>query len=217
MLKQLTFSGYRCFDEHLVPLKGGSVIVGRNNAGKSTVIEGFRLLSVFSQRYPNLNFGPVPRWLDLPKRDRGMKADLTGLSISWQNLFHQYSDPPASVEGTFENGETLAVHLGPDGAVHAVVRDAGGRAVQNKGQAREVTLPSLRVLPQVAPLAREEMILGEDYVRANLSSYLAPQHFRNQLNYYYDEHFADFKSLVEGTWGGLQILGAPPFQWTGDN
>lgn len=206
MLIQLEFNRYRCFDEHLIPMKKNSVIVGRNNAGKSTVIEGFRLLSIFSQRYPNLNFHQVPSWLDLPVRDRGMNANLSGLSISWESLFFNYSEPPACIKGLFKDGTSLSVYLGPNESVHAVVKDRLGNAVQSKDQARNLPLPALRVLPQVAPIAREEVVLNEDYVRANLSSYLAPLHFRNQLKYYYDEYFDRFKKLVESTWHGLQIL-----------
>jgi len=133
-----------------------------------------------------------------------MKADLTGLALSWQNLFHQYNDPPAVVGGTFSDRTSLSIHLGPAGTVHAVVRSPNGRAVQTKAQARQVPLPAVRVLPQVAPLAQEEIILREEYVRANISSYLAPQHFRNQLKFHH-EHFQAFKELVESTWLGLQI------------
>jgi hypothetical protein len=64
----------------------------------------------------------------------------------------------------------------------------------------------LRVLPQVAPLAQSEVILGAAYVRSNMSSYLAPLHFRNQLNLYYQEYFAEFKSLVESTWPSVQVI-----------
>ena len=114
MLSELSFANYRCFDEHTLPLRATSIIVGRNNAGKSTVIEGFRLLSIFSERYPNLSFRDPPPWSELPRRFRGMQADLAGLALSWQNLFHQYRDPPATVAGTFADGTRMTVYLGPD-------------------------------------------------------------------------------------------------------
>lgn len=206
LLEEITFNNYRCFGEHRLPLKNQTIIVGRNNAGKSTIIEGFRLVSTFCERYPNLNFQQVPDWLSLPLVERGMRADLAGLSLSWENLFHRYSDPPASVLALFSNGTTLKVHLGSEGNVHAVVKDADGRTVRNKRDARDAPLSRVRVLPQVAPLVRDEVILRDDYVRGNLSSYLAPQHFRNQLRIYYDEYFDQFKTLVESSWPKLQIL-----------
>jgi hypothetical protein len=63
MLDQISFVNYRGFSEHTLPLKSETIIVGRNNAGKSTVIEGFRLASVVTQRYKNLTFKQPPDWL----------------------------------------------------------------------------------------------------------------------------------------------------------
>ena len=206
MLKELTFTNYRCFQEHIIPLDANSIVVGRNNAGKSTAIEGLRILSVFTERYPNLNFREVPPWIDIPLRNRGMHADLSKLSLSWENLFHQYGNPPANVVGKFSDGTCLTVHLGPEESVHAVVNTPSGQTVQTKGQARNTPLHPVFILPQVMPFQREETVLGEDYVRANLSSYLAPQHFRNQLKLYYSQYFEEFKNLVEDTWPGLQII-----------
>jgi AAA15 family ATPase/GTPase len=63
MLKTLEFDNYRCFSAHSLPLKKETIIVGKNNAGKSTVIEGFRLVGLITERYKNLNFHDVPDWL----------------------------------------------------------------------------------------------------------------------------------------------------------
>jgi hypothetical protein len=169
------------------------------------VIEGFRLASIFCERYPNLRFGQVPDWLDIPFVERGMHADLGGLSLSWDNLFHLYNPPPAIVTANFDNGTSLTIYLGPDEAVHAVVKDAEGRVVKTKHDARRVPLPLVSVLPQVAPLERNEVILGDDYVRRNQSSYLSSSHFRNQLRISSDEDYDRFLDLVEESWTGIRI------------
>jgi hypothetical protein len=59
-------------------------------------------------------------------------------------------------------------------------------------------------MPQVAPLATDEPVLTEDYVRSAVSSPLAPRHFRNQL-YRLSEFYEEFKSVAEENWSGLQI------------
>ncbi len=199
MLKSMEFRNYRGFSEHLLPYHPETVIVGRNNAGKSTVIEGLRLVSIVTERYQNLNFKNVPEWLDIPMVNKGVQPNLSGLSMRWENLFHQYQDPPALVQAVFDDGYELTIYLGPDGSVHAVIQDPDGRPVRTKGEAQALDLPRVSVLPQVTPLAQEETVLGANYVRSNMSSYLAPLHFRNQLNLYYEEYFADFRDLVEST------------------
>jgi energy-coupling factor transporter ATP-binding protein EcfA2 len=206
MLNTLAFNNYRCFSSHFLPLKQETIVVGRNNAGKSTVIEGFRLLGLVTERYKFLNFYDVPDWLDLPKGFRGVRVDLTGLNLSWENLFHRYQDPPASIKGTFQNGATVSIYLGPNGSMFSVLHGSDGYVARTRGQARSINLPKLSVLPQVMPLPKEETILRPEYVQANLSSYLSPLHFRNQLNLVYDDCFNDFKTLVENSWPGIQII-----------
>ena len=205
MLTRLEFRNYRCFGEHEFSLRPKTVLVGENNAGKSTVIEGFRLLAIISERYGNLNFRKVPNWLDIPARLKGVAPALSGLELSWENLFHHYRDPPAEVRAEFTTGQRTTIHLGPDGAIHAVLSNPDGSVITTKGKARAADLPRVSVLPQIAPLARQEDILTVRYVRSSLSSHLAPLHFRNQLNLLYNQYFDTFKALVEMSWPGVQI------------
>jgi hypothetical protein len=206
MLKTLQFDNYRCFPAHSFPLKKETIIVGRNNAGKSTIIEGFRLVGIITERFKNLNFHDVHGWLDLSDFHRGVRIDLSGLSFSWENLFHRYQPPPASVIATFENGCKVEIYLGPEQAMYCVSYDSDDRIIRTKAQARSLSLPKVSVLPEVMPLTRAESILRSDYVRANLSTRFSSLHFRNQLALFYDEYFAHFKSLVESSWPGLQII-----------
>jgi len=50
MLRQLRMQNYRCFDDHTLLLEPNTVIVGRNNAGKSSVIEALRLVGAVVNR-----------------------------------------------------------------------------------------------------------------------------------------------------------------------
>ena len=205
MLTGLKFGNYRCFLEHEVSLRPTTVIVGKNNAGKSTVIEGFRLLSIVTERYDNLNYRPVPSWLEIPVRERGVAPSLAGLDISWENLFHHYGEPPSQIEARFSTGHRTTIHLGADGRIHAVLLNRNGVPITTKGKAKAARLPQVSVLPQVRPLVHEEKTLGMSYVRRSLSSHLASLHFRNQLNLLYDECFDTFTELVETSWQGVRI------------
>ena len=205
MIKSLKFINYRCFSNHEIPLKQETIIVGKNNVGKSTIIEGFRLIGLITERYKHLNFQDRPDWLDIPRYIRGVRIDLTGLNLSWENLFHAYQDPPAEVIATFTNNSIIEVCLGPNGVMHAVLKDPDGDIVQNKVQSNKIDLTRVIVLPQVMPLSKEEDIIRPEYVMANMSSYLSPLHFRNQLNLLYNEYYDSFKTLVEESWHGLQL------------
>ncbi len=206
MIETLRFVNYRCFLNHELPLKQETIIVGKNNAGKSTIIEGFRLIGLITERYKNLSFHDVPDWLDIPRYHRGVRIDLTALNLSWENLFHRYQDQPACVIATFSNKAIVEVYLGPNSAMHAVLKGPGNNVAQNKRDSKDIDLSKVNVLPQVMPLSKEENIMRSDYVSANMSSYLSSSHFRNQLNLLYDEYFDSFKILVEDSWHSLQLI-----------
>ncbi len=206
MLESIQFQNYRCFADHELPINTETIIVGRNNAGKSTIVEGLRLVGIITERYKKLTFQKVPEWIDLPLSHRGVGVSLSGLNISWQNIFHRYQDPPGKILATFSNGYKLTVYIGPNKKTHAVIQKSNNHIVGNRLQAKTTKIPKINVLPQISPLQKEEIILSTDYVRANISSHLSSNHFRNQLYIFYDEYFDEFKSLAEDSWPGLQIL-----------
>jgi len=204
MLTKLTLHNFRGFEEHELQIKPITIIVGRNNAGKSTIVEALRLISIVTSRYQKLTYHPPPRWLDIPTRMRGASPDLRNLQIDFDTLCYEYHDPPAIIEATFNNRNSIRIYLGGEGLLHSAIIDKHGKAAQNRAAAIKIKLPHVSIMPQVAPLAKEEKILTYDYVRGAIDSPLAPIHFRNQLRFFYDL-FDDFKNLAENTWQGFRI------------
>lgn len=205
MLTKLRLQNFRCFKDHVVPLHPTTIIVGRNNAGKSTIVEALRLVSIIVNRYQFLNFSDVPDWLEIPRINRGISPSLKGMEFNFDTVFHRYGEPPAIITATFDTQHTITIYIGPESKIHAVIKNPDGATIITKGKAQQVSLRNVSTLPQVAPLARNEKILTPDYVRGAMSSSLAPLHFRNQLNLFY-EKFKDFKKIAENTWPGLRIL-----------
>lgn len=204
MLSELILENFRCFERHSVPLRPRSVVIGRNNAGKSTLVEALRLVSIVSGRIQSLTFREPPSWTGLGRREVGVSPSIKGLEFNIQNLFHRYGEPPSKITALFKSGVRFVIYVGPDGALHATVFRGDGRLVRGSGSDLRASIPRVEIMPQVAPLAREEIILMSDYVRRNLSSSLAPSHFRNQLNLL-SEHFDGFAALASETWPGLKI------------
>lgn len=46
MLEKIQFINYKCFEDATIPLREITIAVGKNNAGKSTMIEGLRLIAL---------------------------------------------------------------------------------------------------------------------------------------------------------------------------
>ena len=181
-----------------------TIIVGRNNAGKSTIIEALRLISIVVSRYQSSNFSNVPEWLDIPKSNRGISPSLKNLGFNFKTVFHRYGQPPAIIKAIFDTKHTISIYIGPEGKIHAVIKNPNGKIINNKGKAKKVNLPKASTLPFVGPLSYEEKILTSEYVRSTMSTSLAPIHFRNELNLFY-EYFNDFKKYTENSWPGLRI------------
>jgi len=205
MIESISLKNFRGFDEHYLPLLPMTVIVGENNAGKTSIVEALRLVSMITLRYRNFQFKYPPSNTDIPRAYLGISPSLKNYEINFNTIFHRYNGPPAVITTVFSGGYSLIVYVIEDEKIHAVIKDVDGKIVRDRIYARSIELPSVRIMPQIAPLQRQEKILSGDYVRAAMSSRLSPMHFRNQLKVNSD-YFSQFKSLVEETWSGVQIL-----------
>jgi predicted ATP-dependent endonuclease of OLD family len=201
MLKSLQLENYRCFDDHQITFKKTAIIVGKNNAGKSTIIEALRLVSIVATRA--LNYQDPPNWLDINKTSKGVSPSLTGLGFSVKNIFHNYRSAPAKITAIFKNGIKIEIFIGEEAEVFALMYDSEGQIIKSK-TAKRAEVPEINILPQISALAREEKVLGADYVKANLSTHLSSLHFRNQVKYF-NKDFALFKDFAESSWPGLGI------------
>ena len=205
MLKKLELNNYRCFDQHKVEFKEIAIIVGKNNAGKSTIIEALRLVSIVASRA--LNFQSLPRWLDLPINYKGVSPSLTGLDFPTKNLFHKYQSGPAKIIASFSSKAKIEIFLGEvnnEIEVYAIVFDSKGIIRKTRQGIRDAGIPEINILPQISALAKEETVLNYEYVRSNVTTQLSSIHFRNQIKYFH-QFFQKFKELAESTWPGLGI------------
>jgi len=205
MIKELRLQNFRGFNDHLVHLKPFSILVGKNNAGKSTIVEALRLVSIITNRYAALNFHSVPDWLDISRYKRGVRPYLEGLGINFVSMFHKYGEPPAKLTATFLGNESIEIYLGKDEKIHALLYDSQRRLIDTKSKALKIRIPQVEILPQIGPLSVNEYVLGEEYVRRAMFSSLSSIHFRNQLNIYYKQFFSTFKKQAEESWNGLQM------------
>src|SRR5437660_1270435 len=101
MLTRLVLKNFRGFEDHSIPLRRTTIIVGRNNAGKSTIIEALRLVSLVRSRVGNLNFVSPPEWTRLSRRYRGVTPSIDEVGFDFATAFHHYRDPPADIVADF--------------------------------------------------------------------------------------------------------------------
>ena len=204
MLKKLILENYRCFKKTVITYKELTIIVGKNNAGKSTLIESLRILAIVVNRSSNINYTNCPDWLNLSEDTLGIAPSLNNLDISTRNIFYMYGDPPAKISAYFENGVTIHIYIGEDSQIFATIFSASGINVESKKFAKTLGLVEINILPQISPLLKVESLIKFETVQRNISTNLSSRNFRNQLNYFPSE-FDKFKNLSERTWEGLYI------------
>ncbi len=224
MLRSVELRNYRGFSRHTVPLRDTTIIVGGNNAGKSTLIEALKVISIVASRAQFLNYRYSPDWLDVPPSVVGVYPSLSGIGFEFENLGHQYSDEPANIQAVFDNGNSISIYLSPEHAqAFALLRTKDKQIVSSKSEAYDFFTIPINVCPPAGRLNPEERYLQDDTVRKNLNNNISCLHFRNQIYRYGDTEaaappeddefdqrpatntFEVFCKLAEFTWPKLKI------------
>ncbi len=205
MIKDIELKNYRCYNKHKIKFTDFTIIVWKNNAWKSTLIEALRLISLVTNRYRNLQYKSPPADLELPINYIGINPSLKWIAISLKNIFHLLGSSPAQVTVNFKNNTKIELFISEDFSIHAVIFDENGKIIKNKSQAKDCFLPDINILPQIWPLKEVEDLLEKEYVKSNIFSNLASSHFRNQLQYFYEENYSEFCKLAHETWQSIEI------------
>src|SRR5712691_4025007 len=179
MLRTLRLQNYRCFDDHTVTFQASTVIVGRNNAGKSTIVEALHIIAAVVNRKA-ATFMTAPAGMGIPRFHRCIAPKTAHLNINIRTAFHRYGDPPAILTATFTTGATVTAYVHREG-VHAIIHGPKGWVTTTAGFIT-LNIPHINILPQVAPLQAEETHLSDEHVQENYYTRLSSRHFRSQIH-----------------------------------
>lgn len=203
MISTVSIQNFKGFNNTKLTLKELTIMVGTNNAGKSTLIEALRIASLVTNRLNKPIFVNPPTWLN-QNLDRGIIPSIQTLSISSKNLFYLYGPPPAIIDVCLANGIEIKIHVGDNLQIFAQIINKDGQYVTNAKALKNETISIINILPQISPLLEEEELIMEKTIKANLFTRLASRHFRNQI-YKYQECLPDFIEMVERSWHGLKV------------
>lgn len=204
MIQKLEFKNYRCFENSAIDFRNVSVVVGHNNAGKSTLIEALRIIGFVSQKFKYAVYVAAPHVLGLPAVIRGIKLNIDHLKIDLRTIVNQYKeDTFAQITAFFDNRVIIRVYLSEE-LVFAYV-EAEGKIITQKSNALKIEDLDLYIMPQIGLIREEEPKLSEDTVKRDMSTRLSSRHFRNELYLYKEQYFQTFKDTAQSTWSGLRI------------
>ncbi|MCF3651043.1 AAA family ATPase [Synoicihabitans lomoniglobus] len=196
----IEFRRYKAFRHYSVRIADFSVLVGPNNAGKSTVLGAFRLLSEALKKA----YSRKPEWV--PNGDSGefgYRIDLEGMPVSTENVFYNYDDSePASIIFKIDNGNSLRLVF-PERGICSLIPEAK-RAIRSVANFKREFDLSIVIVPILGPVEHNELLYQKEAARLALRSPFGSRNFRN-IWYHYPENFEEFRSLLVTTWPGMDI------------
>ncbi len=210
-ITSIKFKNYKAFRDYSVSLKGFNVLVGPNNAGKSTILGAIRILSEAIRKARS----KTPIQLDGPQHGMwGHIVDLKNLPVSTENVFHNYEDEdPAIINFRLSNGNELLLYFPEKGVCFLFPK--ADRSVKSINDFKKHFDLKVSFVPVLGPVEHNERLYAADTARRALLSHGASRNFRN-IWYYFPDGFDEFQQMVRQTWPGMDIK-RPETLWDGDH
>lgn len=204
IITTIKFQNYKRLRNFTVRAQRGNVFVGPNNSGKSSILDAFRLLEACF-RYTR-NQRPVLLDTEEGVFD-GYRVPETASPFHLANAITNYGDEDACIDFVHENGATAHIRLSADRTLRFFI-DNNGRRFASSRQFRDAFPVDLIVVPTLAPLESEEVLVRPETVRRNRTTRLAARNFRNIWHLEDNHQFDVFKQRIERAWPNIELL--PP-------
>lgn len=185
MLNQLRLFHYKGFEDYRVGFPASAVLVGPNNAGKSTVVSALRLcsylVSVARRAKPSISIIDQTR----DRRVAAYPARLPTERFVTENVRHEFRELETRLELYFKNRAALYAVWPVGDAPYFYFEHVPGAQPNDRIclQVAKDWLPAIGGIPTLTPVAQSERLLTKKYLEASVDTRLASAHFRNQLNY----------------------------------
>jgi energy-coupling factor transporter ATP-binding protein EcfA2 len=200
MLERVEIENYKAFGRYELPLGPRALLIGPNNAGKSTLVSALRLIAHLARP------AQIRRYARLALGQAGVEVDLEALHIPAVNVAHRYSEQPSRISAFFSENLEMRITVSSLGPSLGTWFDGSGGPLRGDSVGRLLTT-SIGVVPPVGPLELEELPLTAKYVRAQMEGPLSPRHFRNQW-YHLPDDWEVFRDAVRRTLPEIDVYPA---------
>lgn len=202
-LRYVEVSNYKKFPKFRVSLRSGNVLVGPNNAGKSSVLDAFRLLEACRRSFRRRR--PIPINVDGQGVFYGHEVPDSALPFRLENITHNYSSEDAVVLFGHENGAKLVMRLHPERATRIYLDNTSGGAPNTPAKFAKAFPLEMKIVPTLAPFEVEERYVRDETVQKNDGTRLAARVFRNIWLRKSPKDFQEFASEVARAWPGVNV------------
>ncbi|HOZ54471.1 MAG TPA: ATP-binding protein [Clostridia bacterium] len=209
MIKKIEIYRYKCFENYTVNFQNSNIIIGENNAGKSTVTEVLRIVAIANKKLMTTNYSNADPSLNIGIRNKGVKISLKNIDISKDNMFYRYDNTQnAEIRVFFDNDVKVKIYINKDTMEIFSSPEYRGKNIITRDEYKKYCIDKIKVLPQIGILKKDEDKITEDTIINNMEGRLSSLHFRNELLYYKNEEpemYEKYLSILEMTWQDIKI------------
>ncbi|HHQ4520516.1 TPA: AAA family ATPase [Aeromonas veronii] len=112
-ISSIKFTNFKALRDYSVSLSDTNILVGPNNAGKSTIISAFRILDVALRKARRLNAERVP-FFD-GRTGFGHRVPEQSISLSLENVATDYNEEDSKIEFRLTNKNKLFLFFPNEG------------------------------------------------------------------------------------------------------
>lgn len=202
-ITSIRFSNYKSFSQFSVTLTPFNILVGPNNAGKSTVIGSLKILAEGIRKAKSRK----PVLINSPNGSQilGYQIDLTQVPIAIENVFHNYDEnQPATIRFRLSDGAFLQIFFPRNGECY-MNYESESKFIRSPSDFKKHVSIEIGYVPILGPVDHVETLYQKEAARQALLTYTASRNFRN-IWFHYPEDFEEFRELVHQTWPGMDIV-----------
>lgn len=201
-ITSIKYRNYKSFKQFSVSLNEFNILVGPNNAGKSTVIGSLKILAEGIRKAKSKK----PQLISDPNgfQISGYQIDLKQVPVATENVFYNYDDStPAIIRFRLSNDSFLQIFF-PEKGICYLNYESKNLIITSPKQFKEKVPIEIGFVPILGPVEHNERLYQKEAARLALLTHKASRNFRN-IWYHYNEDFEEFKSLIKSTWPGMDI------------
>lgn len=201
-VKYIEFQDYKTFSKFTLSAREKNVLVGPNNAGKSTALDAFRIA------FDALRYAGRRNGIFKSQGEDGVcstwEVPISAIQIDLRYCIHNFGSGRAKISIKLENGNKFAILIPSDGPIECYLKtDLQPR--KNTLFLRDQFPLNLVIVPTLSPLEQNEELVQQETVEKNRYGRLASRNFRNFWLHKNETEFEAFADLVEIGWPGIRV------------